>query len=439
MKCFSILLSLLVICALCAAGAAHAGTVYVPAPGPGTLGGSNYEVQVSVANTATAAREVRQISLAMDTDGVTQRPATPSTVQVQAGRTAVVKPAAPFRGLVELSGGGELRYAARLVGTGPGRLGVYLPVITSDNLVRANGTATLQGLLSGSGRNTDITLVNLAQTASQCTVTLTRADGSVIGAPVVPMKPLSARTFPNVFSDPLTEVRATATCTREFFIFALLTDAATGDLAYVGPSGSGESLLSLPGQGAVCPPGAACFDVKGVVHAPTSTANAVRRVTFTPVPGTYTKMRMTMDVTVGNFSAANPTALHLLFWLVKDRNFNMFGFAGLRGPDASQAVLRHGIALSHVQKPRIVQPFTAQPGRTYRLDYTYDAKTSFLELAVSEGGAVVQRLTGAPNVNSFTFNTGENIVIDMGFPGTNPDEPASFGWVYRDLHVELSK
>ena len=439
MKQSSLVFSLLVLCA----GAAYAGTVYVPAPGPGTLGGSNYEVQVSVSNNATAVREVRQILLATDTDGVTQRPAAPSTVQVQAGRTAVVKPAAAFRGLLELSGGAELRYAARLVGTGPGRLGVPLPVITSDNLIRANGTATLQGLGSGAGRNIDVTLVNLAQTASQCTVTLTRADGSVIGSPVIPMKPLSSRTFPNVFTDNNSEVRATATCTREFFIFALLTDAATGELSYVGPSGSGESLLNVPGGGgqggSVCPVGAACFDVQGVVHAPTSTANAVRRVTFTPVPGTYSRIRMTMDVTVGDFSAANPTALHMLFWLVKDRNFNMFGFAGLRGPDASQAVLRHGIGLTHVQKPRIVQPFTAQPGRTYRLDYTYDTQTSFLELVISEGGAVVQRLTGTPNVGSFTFNPGENIIIDMGFPGTNPDEPASFGWVYRDLHVELSK
>lgn len=436
MKQRSLLFSLLV---LCAAGAAHAGTVYVPSPGPGTLGGSSYEVQVSVANTTSAVREVRQTSLVTDTDGITQRPATPSTVQVQAGRTVVVKPGAAFRGLMELSGGGELRYAARLTGTGPGRLGVYLPVITSDNLIRAGATAALQGLLAGSGRNTDITLVNLAQAASQCTVTLTRADGSVIGAPVVPMKPLSVRTFANVLTDPGTEVRATATCTREFFAFALLTDAATGELAYVGPSGNGESLLTVPGQGTVCSPGAACFDVKGVVHAPTTTTAAVKRVTFNPVPGTYTKIRLSMDVTVGNWSTIDPTAIHMLFWLVKDKNFNMFGFASLRGPGGDQAVLRHGIGLTHPQKFRIIQPLVAQSGKTYHLDYVYDTKTSVVDLAISEGGAVVQRLTGAPNVTSFTFNAGENIVIDMGFPGTNPAEGPSFGWVYRDLHVELSK
>jgi hypothetical protein len=437
MKQRSLLLSLL---ALCAAGAAHAGTVYVPVPGPGTLGGSNYEVQVSVSNTATAVRDVRQILLAPDTDGTVRTGLTPSTVQVQPGRTAVVKPAAAFRGLVEFSGGGELRYAARMVGTGPGRLGVYLPVITSDNMARANTAATLQGLGSGSGRNIDVTLVNLAQTASQCTVTLNRADGSVIGAPVaIPMKPLSTRTFPNVFTDANSEVRATATCNREFFVFALLTDAATGELSYVGPSGSGESLLNLPGQGTVCPPGAACFDVKGVVHAPTTTANAVKRVTFSPVPGTYKKIRLTMDVTIGNWSTVDPTAIHMVFWLVKDKNFNMFGFASLRGPGGDQAVLRHGIGLTHPQKFRIIQPFTAQPGKTYRFDYVYDTSTSLVDLAISENGTILQRLTGAPNVNSFSFNPGENIVIDMGFPGTNPDEGPSFGWVYRDLHVELSK
>jgi len=431
----STLLSLL---AFCAAGAAHAGTVYVPSPGPSSLGGSNYEVQVSVSNTTTTARDVKQLLLGNDTDG-TVRPTPPSTVQFQAGRTGVVKPGAAFRGLVELSGGGELRYAARLVGTGPGRLGVYLPVITSDNLIKAGQTVALQGLLSGAGRNTDITLVNVAQTPSQCTVTLTKADGSVIGSPVVPLKSLSSRTFPNLFAEAYSEARASVTCTKEFFVFALLTDAATGEISYVGPSGSGESLLRLPGEGVVCPPLAACFDVKGIVHAPTTLANAYKRVIFSPVPGTYSRIHMTMDVTMGNWSATDPSALHELFWLVKDRNFNMFGYAALRGPDQNMALLRHGIGLTHPQKIKIVQPFTPVPGKTYHLDFVYDTALSLLELTISDGGTVVSRMTGSPNVGSFSFTAAEKIVIDMGFPGTAPDEAATLGWVYRDLHLELSK
>src|SRR6185295_4121389 len=95
--------------------------------------------------------------LTFATDG-TVRTGTPTTVQVQPGRSAVVKAAGTFRGLVELSGGGELRYSARLAGTGPGRLGVYLPAITSDNMIAAGQAVALQGLLSGSGRATDLAL-----------------------------------------------------------------------------------------------------------------------------------------------------------------------------------------------------------------------------------------------------------------------------------------
>jgi len=422
-----------------AAIAAHAGTVYVPVPGPSSLGGASYEVQVSVTNTAPDARDVKTALLALDTDG-TQRPTPPSTVQVQAGRSVVAKPGASFRGLLELSGGPELRYTARLAGTGPGRLGVYLPVITSDDLIKAGQTTALQGLLSGVGRATDLTLVNVAQVASQCTVSLTRADGTLIGsAATFNLPPLSQKTIGNIFTNAdFSEVRAAVSCTREFFTFALLTDAATGEISYVGPGGSGESLLRLPGEGPACPPLAACFDVRGIVHQPT-TALPVKRVIFTPVPGTYNKIHMTMDVFVSGFWPTNPTGLHMLFWLVKDKNVNMFGYGTFRGPDSNQAILRHGIGLTHPQKIKVVQPFTAVPGKTYHLDYTYDTATNFVELAISDNGTVVQRLTSSPNVGNFAFKNGENIVIDMGFPGTNPDEAPTFGWIYRDLHLELSK
>ncbi len=423
---------------LVAAGAAHAGTVYVPSPGLATLGGSTYETQISVTNTAIAARDVKQVLLATDTDG-TVRSGAPSTLSAQPGKSAVVKAAASFRGLVELSGGGELRYAARLVGTGPGRLGVYLPVITSDNMIAAGKAIALQGLLSGAGRTTSLTVVNLGQQASQCTINLTRADGSaVIDPATVSLKPLSQRVFSDIFTGAaVSEVRASVSCTREFFAFALLADAATGELAYVGPSGSGESLLRLPGEAPGCPLTAACFDAKGIVHQPT-TALPVKRVIFAPAAGTYKKIRLTMDVTAGEFWAQNPAALHMLFWLVKDKNFNMFGYASFRGPATNQALLRHGIGLTHPQKLKVVQPLTVVAGKTYHLDYTYDTASSVVDLAISDGSTVTH-LTDNPNVGSFAFSATEKIIIDMGFPGTNPDEAPTFGWTYRDLHVELYK
>jgi hypothetical protein len=150
-----------------------------------------------------------------------------------------------------------------------------------------------------------------------------------------------------------------------------------------------------------------------------------------------------MDVTAGPWWPQDPRALHMLFWLVKDKNLNMFGYATFRGPGTVQpaniALLRHGIGLTHPQKIKVIQPFAAVPGKVYHLDYVYDTRTNFLELAISEGGAVVQRLTDKPNVGSFAFNGSEKILVDMGFPGTTPDEAPTFGWTYRDLHVELYK
>ncbi|HEY9422422.1 MAG TPA: hypothetical protein VIW92_13480, partial [Thermoanaerobaculia bacterium] len=184
----------LFLAALCAAGAAQAGTVYVPTPGVSTVGGTAYEVQVSVSNAAGQPRETRQLLLANDTDG-TQRGAQSTPVQVLAGRTAVIKPGASFRGLLELSGPADLRYSARLTGA---RLGVQLPVITSDNLIKPNQTAVLQSLVSGGGRASDVALVNLGHQGSQCTVGLFRADGSALApAATVALKPLSQAYFAN--------------------------------------------------------------------------------------------------------------------------------------------------------------------------------------------------------------------------------------------------
>jgi hypothetical protein len=427
--------------ALCAAGVAHAGTVYVPSPGTGTVGASSYEVQVSITNTSAVATPVSQVLLNTDTDGTTGRP-TASTVQVQAGRTAVVKPGGNFKGLVEMTGSADLRYSARLVGTGPGRLGVYLPVITSDNMIRGGQVTALQGLVSGSGRNADLTLVNLGQAAAQCTANLYQADGTLLAGPLsLTLKPLSTRTIANIFSGiAATEARVAVGCTRDFFAYVLLSDAATGEISYVGPAANGGSLLSLPGQGPACSPGAVCFDAKGVVHQPTQ-AKPVQRVSFPAPAGVATRLRMSLDVTVGPWYAPDPDGKHLIYWFVVNRNFIMPGMLYFRGPDQSIALVRHGINLTHPQKIKIQEPFQALPGHTYHVDNDYDMgrgvyTVTITDLATSQS----VQLVGTPNVRSYTLKTGDNFLIDMGFiEGLTPDEVPTYGWTYANVHVEVFK
>jgi hypothetical protein len=429
---------------LCAAGAAHAGIVYAPSPGLAPVGGSTYEVQISITNTAAAASDVKQALLATNTDG-TQRPTPPTTVTVQAGRTAVVKPGSSFRGLVELNGGGDLRYSARLTGTGPGRLGVYLPVITAENAISGGKTAYLQGLLGGSGRTADLTLLNLASTASQCTASLFRADGTLLAGPVtVSMKPLSHQAISDVFSGgSAVDARVTVSCTQNFFTYALISDAATGEVTYVGPAGSSGTGTTPPP--ATCPTGATCFDAKGIVHQPTP-AHRVQRVTFPAPAGTATRLRMSLDVTVGPWYAADPAGKGLIYWFVVNRNFDMFGTLYFRGPDPahpaqvqSEALLRHGLELTHPQKLKIEQPFSAQVGHTYHVEEDYDLKNGALTVTITDTttGQIGVQLVGVPNLRAWSFKAGDTFLIDMGFPGTNVDEVPTDGWTYANVHVEV--
>src|SRR5436309_3466569 len=321
---------------LCA-GAAHAGIVYVPSPGIAPVGGSTYEVQISITNTAAAPSDVQQALLATNSDG-TQRPTPPITVTVQPGRSAIAKPGATFRGLVELNGSNDQRYSGRLTGTGPGRLGIYLPVISADNLISGGKTVYLQGLLGGSGRTTDLTLVNLASTASQCTASLLQADGTVIAGPVaIAMKPLSHQVVADVYAGGIAaDARVTASCTQNFFAYALISDAATGEVSYVGPAGNGASGIGgTPPPPAGCPTGATCFDAKGIVHQPTP-SNRVHRVTFPAPAGAVNRVRMSLDVTVGPWYPADPAGKGLIYWFVINKNFDMFGTLYFRGPDPSR-------------------------------------------------------------------------------------------------------
>jgi hypothetical protein len=432
----------LFLAALSVAGAAQAGTVYIPVPGNATVGTASYQVQVAVANTGTQRVNLKQALLATDTDG-TQRPNPPSTTQILAGRTTVLQPGAAFKGLLEISGDSTVSYTARLVGSGPGRIGVYLPAITSSNLIPAGQIAMLQGLLSGSGRSADLNLINLAPTASQCTAALIQTDGTVIGTPATfTLKPLSHRAISNVFSGgSASEVRAAVTCTQSFFTFALVSDAATGEITYVGPAGSGTSTLTVPGPPGACPAGATCLDAKGVVHQPTP-ANPVHRTSFPAPAGVAKRLRMSLDVTVGLWYPNDPEGKHLIYWFVVNRNFDMAGMLYFRGPTASTALVRHGMELTHPQKLKIEKPFAAVIGHTYHCDNDYDMAGRVYTVTVTDltTGQIAVTLTGIPNLSSFPLKATDNLLVDMGFPeGVNVDEVPSFGWTYSNVHVEVYK
>jgi hypothetical protein len=445
-------LSSILLATLVAVGTAHGGTVYVPLPGQATVGTTAYEVQVSMVNTSSATATVTQTLLASGTDG-TQRTGVSSVPQtVLPAQTVVVRPGGAFNGMLELVGVGAFRYSARLVPAGTSGPGVDLPLISSSTVTKANGTLSVQGLVSDSVRTADLGIVNLSSSAAQCFVALVRSDGSTVGpSATLSLPALSHRYFANVFAGPvdangLSAARAQVSCTQDFYAYGVMENSGTGDIALAEPAASGDSTLGTPGttpppSGGGCgSTGVVCFDASGTVHQPTP-ANAVGRITFAFPQGIYTRFKMSLDVTVGPWYAPDPQGKVLIYWWVIDKNLDMPGTLYFRGPGPGgyNALARHGIGLTTPQKAKVVKHFQAEVGHTYHVENDYDMGRGVFTATVTDKGTgqVGVVLTGNTNVHLYASRPGQHFIIDMGFLENHvPDEVPSFYWLYQNIHIE---
>lgn len=430
---------------LALAAAAQAGTVYVPLPGVPTVDATSWAPSITVANSDAAAVQVKPVEIADDNDG-TVRPAPPVPLNVDAGSTLVLHPDAAFRGLVELSGSPLVSYAARLAGnSASGGLGVALPVISSQNLAMGGATLALHGLQASPTRTTHLAIDNVSQLAASCTLSLVRADGAALGsARTFDLLPLTQTWVADVLDGlvdaaGVTDVRAAVSCNRDFFAWALTADSSTGQVSVLEPAGSGASLLTVPGEQAPCPPGATC-QISDLVFTPTP-ANAVGHVVFPAPTGTFTRLRMEMEVTVGQWYPKDPNGKHLIYWFVINKNIDMPGMLYFRGPDTYSALVRYGIGLKHPQKLKILDPnFHGVPGRTYHVVNDFDMGHGTYTVTITDvaSGQVVSTLRGKPNVPKVTIKANSSFLIDMGFnEGLVVDEVPSFnGWVYSKVRVD---
>ena len=424
--------------------AAWAGTVYVPLPGVTAVGPVGYETQVSVTNTLALQRTVSYLQLATGVDGTQRQGVTKSPLQIAAGRTAVLKPTPSARGLLELSAPPGFHYSARLVGTGGAAgLGVDLPVINSETMGSAGGKLVIQGLKSLDSKTADVVIVNLAKTAASCTTRVLRADGTLaFPQQTTPLPPLSHRFFANVFSGVaggISDARAEVTCTTNFFAFAQMTDTATGEFAIAAPTETSASTLTAPGDAPSaldCSAGTVCYVFPGLVHESTKT-NPDRAIVLSPAPASYKSVKVHLEVEVGPWNTP-ATGAHGVLYFVRNKNRDMFANIFLRGPGKNDLTLRHGFDQSHPEKAKLTKALAAQQGGIYAFDYDYNPAAKTLSLRVSRDEQLLFEMVDKPNINKIDIASGDKIQIGLSNPGTNPTiEPASIGWKYSNLKVEL--
>jgi len=313
---------------------------------------------------------------------------------------------------------------------------IELPPISRDAVSAPGAALVMEGLVTDGTRTTGLALANLAGAAARCGVSLTAADGTALGGLAATIAPRSHRYVVDVFAKlgDVAGARAAVSCDQPFYAFAVIPDRATGNVAVVDPVSAPVKLSVGP-----CSAGsrAVCFDAPGVVHQPTE-ATPVKRVAFAVPPGTYGRVKMSLDVTVGPWYAPDPAGKHLIYWFVLNRNFDMLGMLYFRGPGAYTALARYGIGLTHPQKIKLVKPFKGVPGHTYHCENDLDMTGGVINITVTDKGTgEVVRLRGVANVKQLPVKSGDRFLIDMGFPeNVNPDEVPSFDWTYLDVHIE---
>jgi hypothetical protein len=322
-------------------------------------------------------------------------------------------------------------------------LAAAAPVNLAENPFQGGQTLALRGLFASDSIASHLAIVNLAKRANRCTLALAGADGASLGH-VVSLTLRAGETRPSIDAfaglvSRLTETQATVSCDRAFSAYGMVADGDTGRTDLVAPELSADAK-ALPTKVPTCPTGATCFDAPGVVHKPAPPPGAaVGRVSFPAPTGVTTRLRSTVDVTVGPWYPQNPAGKHLIYWFVVSKNIDMPGLLYFLGPNKSEAFARHGIGLTHPQKIKVIKPFKAEIGHTYHVDNDYDMAAGTYRIKITDVATkAVTTLAGKPNVTSYTIKPAAKFLFDMGFPipTGNPTEVPSFGWTYSDVHIE---
>ena len=423
------------------------GSLYIPVVDAVNGNGTTPSTQLWLTNPALTQRQATLTFLPENTNGTvrTNNPGVNLNVPAK-GSMRVAELGANSRiGMLEVDfADASLLQAARLARNitelPDGR--TMVPVVSSANLVAASQSANLVGLMHVDNRiRTDIGIMNLGQTAATCTVGLFLADGTQAGATAtLTFPPLSLRHFPNVLSDQpnVTDARAQVSCNTDFYAYATV-HGPDGQLDYfITPALSGSSTLVRPGSSGPpkgCTTGAVCFDFPGVVHISTKAhsrpldradpAGRGLQQGEGPPRGADQHLQPALQRRArGPVHGPGQEQGHVRERLPQGTGREPTGAAPRLQPDRRrEAEAREGL------RP--------DDRRNVHVDYLYDPVAKTIVLTMSLNGQEVTRITDKPNVNRVHIDPGQKIVIGLSNPGTEAPEPASLGWVYKNLHIEL--
>ncbi|HXT50691.1 MAG TPA: hypothetical protein VN811_06585 [Thermoanaerobaculia bacterium] len=311
-----------------------------------------------------------------------------------------------------------------------------LPVFAPGDALPASTTANLAIVRAGVTFG-GVGAVNLGTAAAQCQVAFLGNDGAPVGTSIalaLPARSVSYRrdAIAAAGTTAAAALRTTVRCDQPFFAFAGLQRAAEGTSQFVTP-------LRADDASRACTAGTVCYEYAGVVHVST-TKTAARGFAFDPPDGRYDRVTVHLEVEVNGWSPPI-TGAHGILYMIRDKNKDMFANVFLQGPGSkgNMLTLRHGFNQTHPQKAKFRVKLVPVNGRTYSLDYLYDTKAKALVLTVKgPNGQELMRITDKPNIANVDFAAKQLLELGLSNPGLVSNEPASTGWLFKNLHVELT-
>jgi hypothetical protein len=435
------------------AGAAFAGTVYIPVPDPVGSTGSSHAMQVWITNSGTAARPYTATLIAADSDG-TKRSSKATETPVPAGRTALLVNVGVRGqvGLLEIDSSAQTSIEARLVNTSPtGQVShSVVPVISSDNLFAAGATAIVQGLGRDDVRGdmSSFGIVNLAQQASQCEVKVFRADGTPIGGTVVlAFKPLSLRYFSDAFGllgqVKLADARFQISCSQAFYTYATVFLKGSSQIVFVGPSATGGSTLTAPGSPNQPPPssaGSVIYSIPGLFHTATVSKPKEQREITLERDLSLKRLVIDMDFIPGPWNRDKAPGNHGLIWLYRDK-FRSNTIANINAFSPPKLTLKaaQNINLPPLSSTQGEVGVPWEEGKRYHVQYTYDAEHGQVIVVLSSAGTTIKSFSYASTApNAVLTVPAKGLTVDFGhYANQEGPEVAAYGWRYYDFRVEM--
>jgi len=433
----------LALTALGAIAPLRAETVYIPVVGPVNAAGAPLATQLWISNFDAVERPYATAFFQADRAGAAPKAA---SATVPADRAVYLDKVAAVgeTGLLAVDASPELLVNAWVKSTHGKRVSYAgLPVISAENQLAAGDATYLNGVgRLGSRDVTQLALVNLGDTASQCQVDVVALDGSLVrsaGSVEVPAKSMSR------FEDALglrgePATTAKVSCDQPFYALAALVDSKTSEVSFVNPATDIEQAKARKPPAATTP-NVITFDQSGTFH--TATKDNPKKVLRIPVPKQMNAVRVTaeFDVVAGPWNPRLPKGAHNLIFFHRGRfRSNTLANINAFGPKNNKVKSAQNIDLPAKYSTSTDLSYAFQQGQTYHIILLYNAAAKQVTFGVYQNGNLLRSgKYDATARNRLLTVPGTGLVAEFGnYNNQALPEVSSLGWKFANFHVEIA-